>query len=313
MTDSIHATNSPALVTDEIVNWVNARWTPEMGAIDGHDIQFIATLIDEARPRNVVEIGCASGFSTAVLSMILNQVGACTLDSFDLMDRFYARPELPVGYLLGEIDDTPKVCLKVHSGTVSLDIAGALEGGPIDFCFIDANHSHPWPIIDTLAVLPMMKPGSYLVHHDLKMYQGGLNEEYATGPKVLLDQTPVQQRIWFDMRGDPGAPNHMATRHIDGNIFAIRIPEDIRPLAWSLSQGFMLAWDPIIHTYFDDHFASRLQRFLNESYAPDISRAFEIGNARYRSLLPRHVQDPESKQQVTGFRKLVQRRNLDSV
>ncbi|MFA3916500.1 class I SAM-dependent methyltransferase [Ruegeria hyattellae] len=112
---------------------------------------------------------------------------------------------------------------------------------PIDLCFIDAMHNHPWPLADTLAVLPLMKPDGIIVHHDLQMFHG--SDLYATGPKVLRDQVPKDLLLSFGDFVDRNAHGSLVTRQISDNIYAIRVSEDLGGLAETLSLGFCIGWD----------------------------------------------------------------------
>ena len=209
---------------DYLKTWFNARWVPSMGAIDGRDATFLGMLIAADQPRRVVEIGCASGLSTVILSSLLQEQGGGKLDSFDLMDRFYADQQKPVGYLLEESPDHRDVQVEVHPGTLSLDVKDHVEEG-IDLCFIDAAHKHPWPLIDTLAVLPLMREGGVIVHHDLQMFKNP--QVCATGPKVLSDQVPGKLAIRPGQLGSEAQTHGLKTRSLRNNIFGLRVPKDL--------------------------------------------------------------------------------------
>lgn len=274
--------DSDSLITDELISWMNTHWAMHMGAVDGHDIRFIASLLQETQPTNLVEVGCASGLSTGALVMMLKELGnTAKLSSFDIATQFYADPSKKLGYLLQQVEQGEKVEATIYPKTTSFDVASLLENKQIDFCFIDANHSQPWPIIDTLAILPHMKPGSYIVHHDLKMYHDPRKDEYATGPKTVLDQTPNDLGVWFDMRVNTANETGMVTRGIVGNIFAIKVPENTEDLMWSLAQGLYLPWDPIFNTYIEPAMAKRIENFFSDGYSPCVSKAFEIAKHRY--------------------------------
>ncbi|MEP1537498.1 MAG: class I SAM-dependent methyltransferase [Paracoccaceae bacterium] len=272
------------IIPDHLKTWFNARWAPSMGAIDGYDVTFLGMLIASEQPRRVVEIGCASGLSSVILSTLLQAQGGGTLDSFDLLDRFYADPQKPVGYLLKESPDCPDVQVNVHPGTMSLDVKDHVEGG-IDFCFIDAAHKHPWPLIDTLAVLPLMRAGGVIVHHDLQMFKNPVT--CATGPKVLSDQIPRKLAIRPGQLGSEALTKGLKTRSVHNNIFALRVPEDVTHLSRTLAQGFHLGWDRDPQKRVPEQFADRFSALLKSTYAPDVAQSFEFGLSRYNPDVPR--------------------------
>ena len=269
-------------ISDALADWFNARWAQNMGAIDGEDLAFIAQQIDTIRPRTVVEIGVASGFSTACIANMLATAadGPVRMDSFDLATRFYVDPSRPVGYLMDEALPHPGVEVAIHTGATCLDVAARVSA-PIDLCFIDAAHRHPWPLIDTLGILPLMRPGGIVVHHDLKMYLDPHGTNWANGPKVVLDHVPHDARIYAGPETAAKARARLKCRNVSGNIFAFRVPQDRADLEWSLSQGFYIGWDPQRPILVPNSFADRFGQFLDTQYGEWVARAFAEGRRRY--------------------------------
>lgn len=268
------------LLNAGIVQWFNDRWKPEMGAIDGHDLCFIDSLLAEAPPRVLVEIGCASGLSTALLAMMVDQIGPASLTSFDLGKKFYVDPTKPVGYLLSEAPALSNVKTEVVTGRACLAVPERFSPQSVDFCFIDASHRHPWPLIDTLVMLPFLKAGSYMVHHDPQMATNPKMHE--TGPKVVELLLPADVAVFPRERLADRPAFALKTRKIQDNIFALRRPVDLRGLASRLAPGFLLGWDiPWLNQPIGAKFAERLRRFLDTNYPPDVGRFFDIGLARY--------------------------------
>lgn len=264
-------------VTPQLIEWFNSRWSNDLGAIDGKDASFLAALLRDNQPRNVVEIGCASGFSLSVLAGLLQQSGPAQINSFDILDRFYADRNKPVGYLLAEAVPHANVAITIRPNTMSLDVMDHVHE-PIDLCFIDAAHKHPWPLLDTLAVLPRMKPGGVIVHHDLQMFRDA--RALATGPKVLLDQIPDHLRIIASHQYPvPGGASLLA-RRVDDNIFALRVPNDRKRLGIALSDGFFLSWDKGVVVRISETVRQRFREFAERHYGAPVVRAFDNGLER---------------------------------
>lgn len=256
-------------------NWFNHLWSPS--AIDGHDALFLASLLLGTSVKTVVEVGCASGFSTRLLAQLLDAGHGNRLSSFDVLDHYYADPEKPVGYLLKEAGPFANITPQVHTGRTSLDVRDHVEG-KIDLCFIDAGHMHPWPTIDTLAVLPLMRPGGIIVHHDLQMFRD--STEHQSGPKILLDQTPPKDRLWFEQLLGSTRVKVLKTRRIDNNIFALRVPDDPLRLGRKLADGFALPWDTHVALRIDGSMAHRVADRLTSDYGPFASDLFKLGYGR---------------------------------
>ena len=285
-----------SVISTELAEWFNAHWFRDMGAIDGQDVAFIADMIAQNRPRTVVEIGCASGLSTCVLASLMSSAGGGTLHSFDLMERYYVNPEKPVGYLLAEAPPHPGVSVTVNRGKTCLDVADHIDG-QIDLCFIDAAHKHPWPLIDTLGVLPLMKSGGLIIHHDLQMFRSGDGFDHANGPKIVLALAPPDSRIYPDDASQARGRALMSSRKISHNIFALRVPETRRAFAAQLCEGFYFGWDQSGYPLVPQEFAARFSTFLGENYGPYVGQAFAEGVRRYsrpveaprQASLPRRI------------------------
>lgn len=284
----------PALdISKDLVDWFNARWVENMGAIDGQDVAFVAAQIATHQPRTVAEIGCASGLSTSVLAGLMSGQGGGTLDSFDLLDRYYVDHTKRVGYLLDDAPAHPGVTVTVNPGKTCLDVGQHIHT-PIDLCFIDAGHKHPWPLIDTLAVLPLMRPGGIIIHHDLQMFRSTRGDRYANGPKMVLDQAPGASRILPDAANQEHGRAVMKSRKTVNNIFALRVPNNHRPYGARLSEGFYLGWDKGAHTLLPPGFSDRFAAFLAAHYGPAVGQAWAEGLRRYAG--PQDVTGPANPQ-----------------
>ena len=277
------------MLSASVADWFNARWASDMGAVDGADLAFIAALIREERPKTFVEIGCASGLSTSVIAMLLNQIGPAQLHSFDLGQRFYADPSKPVGYLLEEAGDHGQVDVEVHTECTSLDVGTHVQG-QIDMCFIDAAHKHPWPLIDTLALLDAMKPGGIMVHHDLQMFRG--DGHFALGPKVLFDQLGETERLRIADVVSSAEIKGLKTRKIADNIFALRVPQDKAAFATRIAEGFFVGWDREVGKRVPEPFAESFSARMRETFGAQVQQAFDIGFDRYNPRATPRVSTP---------------------
>jgi hypothetical protein len=48
-------------------------------------------------------------------------------------------------------------------------LSKVLPPGTADFCFIDANHAHPWPLLDLLHLSTVARPASWIALHDIEL------------------------------------------------------------------------------------------------------------------------------------------------
>lgn len=211
----------------EIARLFRSVWKPGYGSVAIDELGFIQDLIAEHRPRRFLEIGMASGLSTGFIARFLSENGGGSLVSIDHDDTFFGDQSKPNGFLVPELTadiaanvDLVKFCTSLDLGRIS---------GDFDMAFVDANHQHPWPAIDTLALYPRMTGPRIVVHHDLRLF-AKQDIMFGIGPKYLFDQFPESHRIRSDAN--------------DGNIFAVDLSigqdefegmmADLIKLPWSL-------------------------------------------------------------------------------
>jgi predicted O-methyltransferase YrrM len=201
------------------------------GAIAIEDAMFLYDMVRCLRPRRVVEVGVASGASAAILLRALADCGAPLLDeggspalhSFDLHPFCYFDRARPVGGAAAEMAPDLARGMALHVRKTAADAAEMFAAEPLSLAFIDADHRHPWPTADVLALLPALRPGAWVVLHDIELPEYARRHERAHGTIVDWHQSGAQRLFdaWpFEkLRGVEGA----------FNIGAIRIPDD-RPV-----------------------------------------------------------------------------------
>jgi len=189
------------------------------GSLSHSDTRFLfkTALKDDASVA--VEIGTASGFSTAVLCHALNfasQAGAISADfqviSYDISPTFYADRSKRVGDAAREqlLPELMKHVTFRHPA-FALNLRQHHGNDAIKFLFIDANHKHPWPALDLLAALDCLSPGAVVVLHDINLPIEH-PEIQIWGAKYLFDDLKVEKEV----------PQACEVP----NIGSIKIPED---------------------------------------------------------------------------------------
>lgn len=202
------------------------------GAVLLDDAMFLWDMVRAVRPREMVELGTASGVSTAVLLRAMAGVhgaragdGAWRVHTFDLLSHVYWNPGVPIGYAAGVMAGELIEHAEVHAGCVAADIGrmfgpqDAPRGLRLPLVFIDACHKHPYPVADLLGVLPALAPGAWVILHDINLparaaeYTARTGEPVhwgERGAKLLFDFWPHEK-----IAGGGAVPN----------IGAIRLPE----------------------------------------------------------------------------------------
>lgn len=228
------------------------------GPVTASEAGWMLRAIEEHRPESFIELGTSSGLSTGLLARMLHDNGGRRLVSVDVSERFYKDPSRATGFLVPELYAGDRVTVELRSPLTSIDVAGWED--TFDMGFVDGNHQHPWPLIDTLCLLPRLTGPKVLFHHDLNVYKKQRNAN-GVGPKYLFDQFPESHRT-----------RYRANR---GNLFSLRLDlprEQVEELA---IEGFQLPWTglrwkkgrPYVDAFrgvLRDHYSGRLLEVFDD-------------------------------------------------
>ena len=208
------------------VAWVFQPPAWATGYIGAFDAQFLYDMVACTRPRRMIEIGVASGVSTAVLLRALADIGPVAddagprLHSFDILPKCYFDDSRATGAAVDDMTPEFRHGVQMHLGKTAVDAARLFAADPVDLAFIDGDHRHPCPIVDLLTLLPALKPGAWVILHDIDLPAAALRYEAMFNTKVDWHHAGAQRLYdhwpWEKFRGEG-----------DGrNIGAVRIPAD---------------------------------------------------------------------------------------
>ena len=171
---------------------------PGYGPIIQSEAMFIQDLIIEHRPKRFLEVGTGSGISGGLIANFLDENGGAELVTIDLQEMFFGDQSKVTGYLIDEIYSKGRIQIERHRGTTCVDYSSLVKE-QFDMVFIDANHQHPWPVLDTLFVLPFISETGVLIHHDLNLFKVK-NFRHGIGPRHLADAVSCQMSTCQDGR-----------------------------------------------------------------------------------------------------------------
>ncbi len=205
------------------------KWGRGMITVD--DARFLHELIVTIRPHVAIELGVASGCSSAA---ILEAIRACRqnsdgvwLHAFDIADRCYFDPSRPTGAAVAELTPWNLPHYKFSVGDVLL-ARRLLTGLGAPFAFIDGNHLHPWATADLLGLLPSLAPGAWVALHDIRLpLIEGRQGARGHGPRHLFD-------IWPGKKLQGGS---------NDNIGAIQLPADLGEVPAILQRALQPSWE----------------------------------------------------------------------
>lgn len=155
------------------------------GSIMPNDALFIFTFMKMLRPKKVLEIGVSSGVSSAFMLKAAEQLGllgeSFHLDSIDLLDYVYAAPSEPVGWVVDSMAADLKPHLNLVTGVTTLDLAALRTESRIeepDLVFLDAEHAHPWPMIDLVLLCDTLPEGVWVLMHDIGLMERAIRDQF---------------------------------------------------------------------------------------------------------------------------------------
>lgn len=242
------------LNNQEIEDIHNRHWKKGYGSISANEALFLQTGITNYKPKQFIEIGTASGLSTGFIALFMDENAGVNLTTLDLDTTFWVDRTKATGFLTEKIYQHDRVDIDFIRGEISPYINGHFPREYFDMAFIDANHQHPWPTLDMICLLPMMKPGSLIYHHDLALYKNQ-TPIFGIGPKYLFDQVPDEMK--------------KVTSEPRGNIFFIRSPEDYTSMQQSLIDSLYLPWT--IRNTIEESVIRSIAKIATDSWSLELS------------------------------------------
>ncbi len=170
------------------------------GGIGSRDYFFLTCLVSILAPRRVIEIGTLTGFSTAIIAAaIYHQHGernAITVESIDNDTHCSIDKSRPIGFEIPDLIPDLVSTVRVHTGRESDVVREIATPGEFGLAFIDADHRHPWPLLDVLRLAPYLQPGGWILLHDIQLGTYG-KAEGAAG-RTLEGGTPYGAEWLFE-------------------------------------------------------------------------------------------------------------------
>lgn len=246
----------------EIETTYRQHWKAGWGSISINELGFVQDLVTRHRPEHFVEIGMASGLSTGFIARFLDENGGRSITSIDHDNTFFGDPTKANGFLFPEIYKGKAVDSRLLKFKTALDVDEV--DGAWQMAFVDANHQHPWPLIDTLALWPKLVGPKLVIHHDLLLYMRQ-DVPFGIGPKYLHDQFPESHRIVSATHG--------------GNIFCLDLNMEKDVLEDIAISALKLPWSlraPLIPKYIE-----KIQNMLDRHYSPRLRAQFDRCVALY--------------------------------
>lgn len=250
---------------DEIDTVFQQHYFEGMGSITRGDAKFLSGLIQASQPHKCFEVGVASGMSTTFLLMALAKLGPeRKLVSVDISRQYYADRTKQVGYVVDQAIPDLGCEFELHFNQWSADAETFCHDAKFDFAFIDAHHSHPWPTLDTMLLLPLVASGTWIACHDIALKD---IPRFAkeTGPFHIYQAFP-----------EPKKKSTLERKNIGAFQINRRHQEYEEALLASLAQEWTVSG--VIKKSFYDRIYQMVDQYYSESFAKEIRRMIEAHN-----------------------------------
>jgi hypothetical protein len=142
------------------------------------------------------------------------------VDTIDLHTRYLVDDTKPIGFEIPALLPEFPVAIHVHTGRGSDFIGELARPAELAFAFIDADHQHPWPLLDSIRVAPYLQSGTWIVLHDIALGTMGVDQARKGRP---LSHGAAFGAEWL-FRAWP------FPKISGGNIGAVRLPANKREL-----------------------------------------------------------------------------------
>lgn len=146
------------------------------------EIQALARLVAARKPRTVLEIGTARGGTLLIWAQLARDlVVTCDLHQPEYRQALYSHFPPP-----GSGCRVVALAGDSHSAAFRERVIGQLGGAPVDFLFIDGDHSLEGVTADYRDYGPLVRPGGLIAFHDI----------------VLRQVTPTSRvrELWVELR-----------------------------------------------------------------------------------------------------------------
>jgi cephalosporin hydroxylase len=161
------------------------------------ELLLVAGILIAARPRHVLEIGVYGGGSFALWCALSSGI-RIGIDSGSIGGPIHER----ITEFKSRFGDVSVIRGDSHAEATKQEVLSLLRGDPLDFLFIDGDHSLPGVTLDFQMYGPMVRRGGWIGFHDITEsdYHKGMN---AGGAAEHWSALQHPRKIHLNWR-DPG-------------------------------------------------------------------------------------------------------------
>ena len=190
------------------------------GTVEASDYFFLTAFVSILAPQRVVEIGTLTGFSAAIIAAALARQSPADnprwVDTIDYAAQCFIDTTRATGFEIDEAFPEFASMIRLHIPRDSTVLSELAAPGELEVVFIDADHQHPLPLLDLLRAAPYVRPGGWILLHDIQLATKA-RKAAATDPRFR----------WGAAEGAELLFAFWPFRKISGgNIGAVQLPPD---------------------------------------------------------------------------------------
>jgi hypothetical protein len=245
---------TPAAGEHEFLQALPKRKVHHLGSIGVSDYLFLTAFISILAPLRVVEIGTLTGFSAAVIAAAIRRrrgTNNAWVDTIDTRVDCAIDPSRPTGFEIAELVPQLAPMIRLHIPHDASYVGQICMPNELEVAFIDADHRHPFPLLDLLRLAPYVRRSGWLVLHDIEL---GTMTSRALNAGTRVPWNPVYGAEWLFQQ--------WPFRKIScGNIGALQLPENMCALVPFALRMMSVPFEA------EQRYASHLRRKIYQSIA----------------------------------------------
>ncbi len=224
--------HSIADIVEPVIEFYRRRPPDIQAQLSPGDLAFLEAYIAAIQPNTVIEVGVASGFSSAfILSSMSRWSTGPThkVISFETSDVVFWNDQLATGFVVEQLPDAQRVNWDFRLGKTLLDLQedlGNIKGSIL--ALVDGEHCHPCPLIDVLVLINALPPESWILLQDIRL------SERLIGDALRLNSDPMPGLMGPGLVYDYWSGEKVRGMDATFNMCAVQIPENTAHLRGNL-------------------------------------------------------------------------------
>jgi len=249
------------------------------------DMQFINGMIRKYKPKKILEVGVASGGSSAIILNAIQNIENSHLYSIDKMINAYKKKNKETGWMVKEKFGNLMNKWTLYTGGITSNFIEKI-GGDIDFVFIDAWHYAPGEWLDILQILPFLKKKNAIVMlHDIR-YQFFIKKFFYSS----------NDHLFTYLRGEKIMPK---VPEVIPNIGAVLLDNNQENYYFDYFFALTSRWSyiPDIEEW------KFIRNFLSKYYSKELIQIYDSSykmNNNYKKFLKKKNEEKNSRKKESG-------------